>query len=114
MKQKLPWIIVAILGVLLVGSRSQLSSQAPANPNGRFQIVGVEHNVGGTPGNDQGVAFRIDTQTGETATYVGGHDLSDDLQTLLRFSYWEKVDEKVIYHDEKQEVRAAIDAQKKH
>jgi hypothetical protein len=109
MKQTIPWIVAVILGVLLVGSRSQLSSQPPTNSTGRFQIVGAEHNVGGTPSNDQGVVFRIDTQTGEVSTYEASLDLSADGR-LLRFGYWRKVDEKYTYHDVRKEAKQATEA----
>jgi hypothetical protein len=108
MKQTLPWIVAVVLGVLFIGSRSQLSSQSSPNPNGRFQIIGAEHDLGGN-NNEHRVVFRIDTQTGETATYEGGVELINEGKKFARFGYWRKVDEKFFYHDPHKEAIEATE-----
>jgi hypothetical protein len=102
MNTKLPWIFIAVLGVLLVASRAQTPGSAVgAVP--RFQLFDGENKAGGT------VVFRIDTQTGEVSGYQEGSLAPNEspTQRTLRYAYWQKVDEKWVLHDRIEEIRQA-------
>jgi hypothetical protein len=51
--------------------------------------------------------FRLDTQTGTVDTYhTGGFETPGD-KRAVRYSYWEKTDEKLVFHDVTEEGRLA-------
>jgi hypothetical protein len=92
---KLPWVVVVVLCALFVSSHAQTpGSSAPQ----RYQIYSTDHAV-----------FRIDTQTGQVSAYREGSVGVGDSPTgrPLRYAYWQRIDEKWLWHDPAEEARQA-------
>jgi hypothetical protein len=92
MKEKLLWASIVVLGLALVASRAQSPSTPPLAP--RFQMFAAERETGRSSSKGP-VVFRLDTQTGEVATYQEGFLLASETldKKPYRFSFWRKVDE---------------------
>jgi C4-dicarboxylate-specific signal transduction histidine kinase len=71
MKEKLLWISIVLLGVMLIAS----NAQSPSSQVGRYQLLGAKHDVSGKEQVfEQNDLFRIDTVTGVTSYYYAAVD----------------------------------------
>jgi hypothetical protein len=97
MKTKLPWFLLAFLGVVVIASHAQ--NQPPAGAPQRYQLFSAATGP---------AVFRLDTQTGETAIYREGFLPNDSRQ--FRYNYWQPIDDRWIVHDTVEEARQAQSA----
>jgi len=93
MKTKLPWLLAAFLGLVVVLSHAQ--NAAPAGSVSRFQLFPT----------NQGL-YRLDTETGETFIYREGFLPEGTRQ--YRYNYWQRVDDRWVVHDPAEEARQAL------
>ena len=88
MKEKLLWVVVAILGLMLAKSHAQSLSPI-SGIQGRYQLVVGPNNTTGTPAT---TLYRIDTATGRT--WVEGIRLEPNNQANLWFVILEPTEQK--------------------
>jgi hypothetical protein len=108
MRDKLLWLAVAVLAAMLVTSRAQSPTPQASSNYPRFQLFVAEREID-SPRDKGPLVYRIDTQTGEVATYREGvvQNVGSDKKPYP-YRYWEKVDEKFVLHDGFAEVGRAL------
>ena len=89
----LGWAVAGFLGLAAVVSHAQNQPNSPAFP--RYQVFTA----------DAGRVFRVDTETGEAAIFREGTMPGSN---QFRYSYWQRLDDRWIVHDQLEEARQAM------